>query len=181
MSGHWVFVCGPSGAGKDSVISWARERLQGNPKLVFARRMITRAQQTGSDHDPVTPEQFEQLAATGRLAWQWQAHGFSYGIDAHYATDVAAGKTVVVNGSREHCSPLQGQPQIRLVQISTDAQELARRLAQRGRDGEHAVSLRLARNAEFVEWQADHTILNQAELPIAGLALVDYLLNIATV
>jgi phosphonate metabolism protein PhnN/1,5-bisphosphokinase (PRPP-forming) len=115
------------------------------------------------------------------LAWQWQVHGFSYGIHAKYAADVAAGKVVVVNGSREHCCPLQGQPHIRVVQISTDTQKLAGRLTQRGRDGEHAVRLRLARNAEFADWQADHTIQNQAELPVAGLALVDYLINIATV
>ncbi len=176
-----MFVCGPSGAGKDSVIRWARERLQSNPKLVFARRIITRAQHPGSDHDPVTPAQFDYLVATSGLAWQWQAHGFSYGIHAKYAADVAAGKVVVVNGSREHSGPLQGQPHIRVVQISTDAEKLADRLAHRGRDGEHAVRLRLARNADFADWQADHTILNQAELPIAGLALVDYLLNIAIV
>ncbi len=181
MSGLWVFVCGPSGAGKDSVISWAKERLQGNPKLVFARRFITRAQQPGSDHDPVTPAQFDLLVANGGLAWQWQAHGFSYGIDAKYAADVLAGKVVVVNGSREHGGPLQGQPHIRVVQISTDTQRLADRLVQRGRDGEQAVRLRLARNAEFANWQADHTIHNQAELAVAGLALVDYLLNSAIV
>lgn len=178
MSGLWVFVCGASGAGKDSMISWARERLQGNRKLVFARRIITRAQQPGSDHDAVTPEQFEHLTATGGLAWQWQAHGFSYGIDAKYAADVMAGKIVVVNGSREHGGPLLGQENIRVVQISTDTEKLAGRLAQRGREDEHAVRLRLARNADFADWQADHTIHNQAELAIAGLALVDYLINL---
>jgi phosphonate metabolism protein PhnN/1,5-bisphosphokinase (PRPP-forming) len=181
MSGLWIFVCGPSGAGKDSVISWARARLQGNPKLVFARRIITRAQHPGSDHDPVTPEQFDHLVATSGLVWQWQAHGFSYGIHAKYAADVAAGKVVVVNGSREHGGPLQGQPRIRVVQISTDTEKLAGRLAQRGRENENAVRLRLARNADFADWQADHTIHNQAELAVAGLALVDYLLNFATV
>ncbi len=115
------------------------------------------------------------------MGWHWQAHGFNYGIDTRYAADVTAGKIVVVNGSREHCSPLQGQAHIRVMQISTDAKKLAQRLAQRGRDSELAVRLRLVRNAKFADWQANHTIHNQAEFAVVGIALVDYLLNIAKV
>lgn len=48
MTGAWVFVCGPSGAGKDSVLAWAREALAGRSDIVFARRLITRPAQSGS-------------------------------------------------------------------------------------------------------------------------------------
>ena len=37
-AGTWVFVCGPSGAGKDSVIGWARGQLADRPGIVFAQR-----------------------------------------------------------------------------------------------------------------------------------------------
>jgi ribose 1,5-bisphosphokinase PhnN len=35
--GAWAFVCGPSGAGKDSVIAWARERLADRREIACSR------------------------------------------------------------------------------------------------------------------------------------------------
>jgi ribose 1,5-bisphosphokinase len=137
--------------------------------------MVTRASQEGSDHDQVTPEQFVQLAISKQLAWQWQAHGFNYGIGAHYASQVTAGKIVVVNGSREHCMALQGRPKVKVVQITTDAQTLVERLAQRGRDAPHEMNQRLARNAKFTDWHADFTLYNQGELASAAMAFTGYL------
>ena len=40
--GRLVYVVGPSGAGKDSVINWARERLVSDTQVVFTQRTITR-------------------------------------------------------------------------------------------------------------------------------------------
>lgn len=175
MSGLWVFVCGPSGAGKDSVMRWAQERLQRNQEVVFARRMITRQTHPGSDHDPVSHEQFSHLAATGALAWQWRAHGHCYGICADYAKDVAAGRVVVVNGSRVHVNTLELTPQVRVVQIDASPQHLAERLAQRSRDTPEEVAQRLTRNANISRLQAHCTIINQSELADAGHQLVNYL------
>lgn len=175
MSGLWVFVCGPSGAGKDSVLGWAATQLAARPDIVFARRMVTRAALPGSDHDPVTPQQFAHLIGSGGLVWCWEAHGFHYGIEARYAELIAAGKTVVVNGSRAHVDGLDGEQKVRVVHIVADAQQLASRLEQRGRDAPHEVTRRLARNALFSDLRADRTILNQSALADAGHQLVDYL------
>lgn len=176
MNGLWVFVCGPSGAGKDSVTNWAAAHLAGCQNIVFARRMVTRPSHSGSDHDVVTAEQFARLNDGGGLAWCWQAHGFAYGIDARYAEHVAAGRVVVVNGSREHACALEVAAHLRVVQIVANAGHLASRLEQRGRDAPHEVSQRLARNARFSNLRVDHTILNQSALADAGCQLVDYLL-----
>lgn len=175
MSGLWVFVCGPSGAGKDSVMSWAAEHLAARQDIVFARRMVTRASLPGSDHDPVTPQQFARLIGSGGLVWCWEAHGFHYGIEAHYAAQVAAGRVVVVNGSRAHAGGLDAAEQVRVVQIVADADQLATRLEQRGRDAPQEVIRRLARNALFTDLRADHTIFNRGELADAGAQLADYL------
>lgn len=177
MSGLWVFVCGPSGAGKDSVLGWAATRLAARQDIVFARRMVTRPSRLGSDHDAVTPEQFARVLGAGSLAWCWEAHGFHYGIEAGYAAQVAAGRVVVVNGSREHAGALEASKQVRVVQIVVDADQLAHRLEQRGRDAPHEVSQRLARNAFFSDLRTDHTIYNQGELADAGRQLVDYLVG----
>lgn len=175
MKGRWVFVCGPSGAGKDSVIGWAAAQLSGRADIVFARRMVTRLPRPGSDHDAVTPKQFSNLTASGGMAWHWDAHGFRYGIEARYRADVQSGRVVVVNGSREHALAVATQPQVRVVQIVADSAQLAARLAQRGREAPHEVSRRLVRNALFSDLRADHTILNQGALAVAGHQLVDYL------
>lgn len=176
MSGLWVFVCGPSGAGKDSVMSWAAGHLAARQDIVFARRMVTRAPQPGSDHDPVTPQQLAHLIGSGGLVWRWEAHGFHYGIGVHYAAEVAAGRVVVVNGSREHARGLPVAERVRVVQIVADTGQLAARLAQRGREAPQDVARRLARNALFQNLRADHTIVNQGELAHAGRQLADYLL-----
>jgi phosphonate metabolism protein PhnN/1,5-bisphosphokinase (PRPP-forming) len=177
MSGHWVFVCGPSGAGKDSVMNWAAQYLAARPEIVFARRMVTRPSHPGSEHDAVTNEQFAQLSGDGALAWRWQAHGFHYGISEQYHAVVASGRVVVVNGSREHASGLPLAKQLRVVQVLADAEQLAARLAQRGRDAPHEVAQRLARSAQLAELRADCTIVNQGELAVAGRQLADYLVT----
>jgi phosphonate metabolism protein PhnN/1,5-bisphosphokinase (PRPP-forming) len=170
-----VLVCGASGAGKDSVIAWAAQHLELRDDIIFARRLVTRAPHPGSDHDAVTQSHFDALAATGALAWRWQAHGFHYGIAAHYAQHVAAGHTVVVNGSRAHAAALAPSPQVRVVQIVADATHLARRMATRGRDTPAEVARRLERNARFQDMQVDCTILNQCELADAGRQLAEFL------
>ena len=178
--GLWVLVCGASGAGKDSVIAWAAQHLALRDDIVFARRMVTRAPHPGSDHDVVTQSHFAALAASRALAWHWEAHGFQYGIDAHYADDVAAGRTVVVNGSRAHAAGLAPSAHVRVVQIGADATLLASRMAQRGRDTPEDVARRLARNVGLPHLQDDCTILNHGELAHAGRQLADYLVKCAS-
>jgi ribose 1,5-bisphosphokinase len=140
--------------------------------------MVTRPRHDGSEHDQVSPEQFAHLASTKQLVWQWQAHGFNYGVNARYTNEVMAGKIVVVNGSREHCMVLQGRSNVKVIQITTDAQTLLERLAQRGRDAPNEVNQRLARNAKFTQWHADLTLFNQGELAQAGTAFRDYLIGL---
>lgn len=170
-----MFVCGPSGSGKDSVIESARQALGTRQDIVFARRMVTRAVQPASDHDPVTESAFGALLESGSLCWHWQAHGFFYGISRHYAELVRAGCHVVVNGSRAHVKTLPPSPDVRVVQISADPDRLAARLTQRGRDTAGAVAERLARNAHFAGMQGDCVIVNDGELAVAGRQLADYL------
>lgn len=175
MSGAWVFICGPSGVGKDSVIETARQIMGPRPDIVFARRMVTRAAQPGSDHDAVTEARFLELQSSGELSWHWQAHGYSYGIARRYEKDVLADCRVVVNGSRAHVLSLPPSPGLRVVEVTADVQQLANRLLQRGRDSSSAVVDRLARNGSFPGLQADMVIVNDGALADAGRCLADYL------
>ncbi len=177
--GYWVFVCGPSGAGKDSVLRWANGQLRHHAGIVFSRRMITRPPELGSDHEPVTPDRYARLLGSGALSWAWEAHGFHYGISSAYASEVAKGKVVVINGSREHVAAQDANSQVRVVQVLADQQELLQRLQRRGRDSAASVQQRLQRNSQFAEFTEDLRIYNQGELAQAGGQLAAYLRELA--
>lgn len=179
MNGCWVIVCGPSGAGKDSVIGWTQQALRRHPRVRFARRLVTRAPHPGSDHDPVTTAQMQVLRERGALAWHWQAHGHAYGVAASYAADVAAGRVVVVNGSREHALSLADCDDVRCVLVTAPAPVLQQRLLARRREDADAVARRTARNQQLVPPPADCIIANDGPLEQAGAALRDYLLRLA--
>lgn len=171
LVGCWVFVCGPSGAGKDSVIALARQALAHRRDIVFAQRVITRPAQPGSDHEPVTAAQFELLRRGGDLVWHWHAHDFDYAVPMRYARQVESGRIVVVNGSREHVQRLSADPQVHCVLVTAPAEQLAARLHQRGRDAPAAVTQRLARSDRLEAVAADLVIHNSGQPDTAGAAL----------
>ncbi|NML42618.1 phosphonate metabolism protein/1,5-bisphosphokinase (PRPP-forming) PhnN [Ramlibacter sp. G-1-2-2] len=178
-AGMWVIVCGPSGAGKDSALRWAAGQLATHRRICFARRLVTRPPGAGADDDAIGLPELQALRARGALAWHWQAHGLHYGIASDYQRRVAAGEVVVVNGSREHARQLAGHNGVRCVLVTAPAPLVAERLRRRGREDEDGVALRVARNAELQPPAADRVIVNDGRLEQAGVALRDYLLELA--
>ena len=68
MSGRLIYLMGPSGSGKDSLLNAARERLA-ERGCVIARRVITRsAEAVGEDAIGVSPAEFDQQEAAGAFA-----------------------------------------------------------------------------------------------------------------
>ncbi|WP_165644432.1 phosphonate metabolism protein/1,5-bisphosphokinase (PRPP-forming) PhnN, partial [Oharaeibacter diazotrophicus] len=100
MTGRFVAVVGPSGAGKDTLIAAARSRLAGDDRVVFVRRVVSRADGGNEDHDTLDAACFPAAIAAGAFALHWGAHGLFYGIPARAVADVAAGRIVVANLSR---------------------------------------------------------------------------------
>jgi phosphonate metabolism protein PhnN/1,5-bisphosphokinase (PRPP-forming) len=179
MSGHWVFVCGPSGAGKDSVMGWAAAALAHEPRISFARRLVTRAAAPGAGDEELGAEAFGRRLSQGGLAWHWRAHGHDYGIAAAYAQQVATGGVVVVNGSREHVAGLGRRPgHLKLVLVTAPADRVASRLKARGREDATAIEQRIARNGALAEPEADLVLRNDGELAAAGHRLRTWLLSL---
>ena len=80
MRGNFVAVVGPSGVGKDSLIGFARDRLEASGRVVFVRRVVTRDADGGSeDHDSMNLEAFAEAEENGAFALNWNAHGLRYG------------------------------------------------------------------------------------------------------
>lgn len=143
--GRLVLVVGPSGAGKDTLLAGARAALGPDPRIVFARREITRdADAGGEDHQPVAAEAF--AARRDAYALAWEAHGLGYGIPASVVADLAAGHTVVANVSRTVVAGAARRFRVLVVEVTASPEILARRLAGRGREGVADQSRRLARH-----------------------------------
>lgn len=170
--GRLVLVVGPSGVGKDTLINGAHAALADDDRFVWVRRIVTRpADASLEDHDSLSEAQFEALDAQGHLALSWQAHGLRYGLPASVASDVAAGKIVVANGSRQSLDRArQAFPGCAVVLITADKELRAQRLLQRGREDATQVADRLARETAAVSDALVQTVIDNSSSPEAGIA-----------
>ena len=179
MSQGTIFVVvGPSGAGKDSVIDYARRQLAGDSNYRFVKRFITRPKEAGGEeHQPVDHAAFSDLAAAGKLALHWQAHGLFYGIPAETLDDVEAGRILIANGSRAALPAFRDVygDALKVVLVTAPKDVLAERLAARGRETAESILQRLERSGELGdETIADLVIINDKDLDIAGDLFTGY-------
>lgn len=173
--GALLLVVGPSGAGKDSVIGWARERLDNRNDVVFARRTITRRADAGGEiHEPVSESQFEAMSHSGAFLLAWRSHGLCYGISAKYRRDLENGRVVVANTSRTVVQDaLAAWPRVVVAHIVSSPEALAARLIARGRESDGDIAQRLTRAPVMETGDAIvESISNDGELAEAGARLI---------
>ena len=169
MTGRLIYVMGPSGAGKDSVLKAARTKAP--DRLWFAHRYITRpAGDASENHVSLTPGEFAARQAAGGFVLDWQSHGWRYGLGVEIASWLEGGASVVVNGSRAALGEaLVRFPGLLPVLVTASEQTRRARLALRGRESACAVDARLRHLEDF---SADHpdlvTIVNDATLAEAA-------------
>jgi len=147
--GKLIYVVGPSGAGKDALLDYARAHLPPDANVKFAQRWITRPADAGGEaHRPLTLDEFEEKVRSDAFAMHWRAHGNGYGIDAEIRGWLRAGTTVVVSGSREHLlQALQDFPGLHVLNVTVDPAVLRERLLRRGRESAAQIEERLQRAA----------------------------------
>ncbi|HBM66616.1 MAG TPA: phosphonate metabolism protein/1,5-bisphosphokinase (PRPP-forming) PhnN [Pseudomonas sp.] len=177
-TGRLIFLVGPSGSGKDSLIDASREQLAA-AGVEIARRVITRsAEAKGEAAQGVTPEQFDTLRAQGAFAMHWRANGLDYGIPRQVDQWLAAGRAVLVNGSRAYLPEArQRYPDLLAVLVEVKPEVLRQRLLARGRETAKEVEQRLARSARL-QAAADpsvHVLDNSSTLEAAVAAFVSLL------
>ena len=171
MAGRLIYLIGPSGSGKDSLLDAARPRLiERGCRMV--RRVITRsAEAVGEAAQGVGPQQFAAMDAEGAFALSWQANGLSYGIPREIDDWLAAGDDVLVNGSRAHLAQTRERyPTLLVLLLTVDQAVLRQRLIARGRESLADIEERLARNARFT---AELITGNGAGLFVMDISLLD--------
>lgn len=169
-----VLVVGPSGAGKDTLLTMARAALAGDARFRFVRRVITRpADAGGEDHDPVSHTEF----AVRDFALSWEAHGLQYGIPADVADDIARGVVVVANVSRSIIAEAAVRFPVRVIEVTAPAEVLAARLSARGRETAADVTRRLARRIALPTGIEVTTVVNDSVPELGAEQLVAHLVR----
>ncbi|WP_114241675.1 phosphonate metabolism protein/1,5-bisphosphokinase (PRPP-forming) PhnN [Dyella sp. C9] len=171
--GRLYYVMGPWGAGKDSVIEWARVN---GPSydVVYAHRYVTRSPQPISgDHVTLTPVEFDLRERRGLFALTWQAHGLRCGLGKEIEHWVRQGVDVLVNGSRGALPHAQARFNDMVpVLITASRESIVHRMQARGRETAEQIDQRLARHDSYVVPEKTLTIVNEGSLPEAGMALL---------
>lgn len=143
-TGRLIYVMGPSGAGKDSLLGFVRERI--GARVMFAHRYITRPVSDGENHVALTQEEFAARLAHGVFSMHWESLGLLYGIGIEIDAWLTRGLPVVVNGSRQHApAALERYPHTQFVHIHANQAVLAARLERRGREDSRQMEARLTR------------------------------------
>jgi ribose 1,5-bisphosphokinase len=181
MNGTFVAVVGPSGVGKDSLIGFARSRLEASGRVVFVRRVVTREAHGGSeDHDSMDASAFAEAETAGQFALNWDAHGLRYGLPITLENDLEAGRAVVANLSRAVIPALMARyPSALVISVTADRDVIEQRLAGRGRETADSIRQRLDRSVVDSLPASTVRIDNSGELSTAGEQFVQLLQDVA--
>lgn len=146
-NGVFVAIVGPSGAGKDTIIDYARAVLKDEPGFHFVRRVVTRPSSVDAeDHDTLSDEAFAKAVQSGALAHQWEAHGLCYGLPKSVHDEIRLGAVAIANVSRGIIPALRATyANFVVVHITASHEVLAKRLAARGRESADEIQHRLMR------------------------------------
>ena len=151
--GHGVFVAvvGPSGAGKDTVIDYARGKLAGRSEFCFARRVVTRdSAPDAEDHDTLDRAAFLDAVERGAFAVHWEAHDLHYGLPRELDDEIDQGGVVIANVSRGVLVALKtAYAHLAVVEITAAPHVLGERLSARGRETAADIAKRLKREVSL--------------------------------
>ena len=157
--GRLILVVGPSGAGKDTLLGFAKAACAEDAEIVFPRRVVTREASSSEDNIALTPDEFREALARGDFAMHWEAHGHSYGLPRAIDDDIRAGRAVVVNVSRTVIAGARrAYANVMVIAITAPPELLAERIKMRSRSSDGNSEQRLSRNVDAAA--PDVTILN---------------------
>jgi ribose 1,5-bisphosphokinase len=177
QAGVFVCVVGPSGVGKDTLLSEARRELAHDSDFLFVRRMVTRPTNAYEDHDSISEADFAAGVRDNTFALHWRAHGLGYAVPLAARNAVYRGTIAVCNLSRAIVAEARAAfPKVATVLVTANAEVLTARLAGRGRETREAIAARLARESGLSgSFAPDYTLANDGSREAGGERLADIL------
>lgn len=159
--GRLVLVVGPSGAGKDTLLSLAKAACAEDRNIVFPRRVITREASASEQNEEVSLDGFRRALSRDEYAVHWEAHGHCYALRRGIDDELRAGRTVIANVSRTVIGAMRRTyADVVVVSITAPPQVLAERLAMRRRSSDGKIEFRLGRTVDEALAAPDVTIIN---------------------
>lgn len=167
-----IYVMGPSGAGKDSLLMELRRHAAPGERLLVAHRYITRpADAGGENHIAVSKDEFAQRLQAGLFALSWDSHGYRYGIGIEIDRWLGLGFDVAVNGSRAYLDRArQRYPSLLGIVIEVSPAVLRQRMGQRGRESVAEIDLRMARGRDYADLEGPGVVRLDNDGSIADTA-----------
>jgi ribose 1,5-bisphosphokinase len=181
MNSRLIYVVGPSGAGKDTLLSWLKSRVRTSSLLHWARRTIDRppsADSNAEQHESMDSIGFENLLKEGAFAMYWEANSQRYGIRFQEIAPLYQFKWVIVNGSRGYLPKAASQyPGMTILHITADQELLRKRLIDRGRESNQLIEERLRREVPIISPPGSSLIeiINNGSLESVGSLLLQRL------
>jgi ribose 1,5-bisphosphokinase len=171
--GRLVLVVGPSGAGKDTLLSLATAACADDPAIVFPRRVITREASAAEENEEVSAGTFQEALTRGEYAMHWEAHGHCYALPRAIDDDIRSGRTIVANVSRTVIGAMRrAYADVVVVLVTAPPNVLAERIAMRARSSDGRVENRLRRTVEDASAAPDVTIVNTGSVEYHSRQLV---------
>lgn len=148
-----IYTVGASGAGKDTLLRYARQQINGSLPLLFAHRYITRpVTEDSENHIALTLEEFRLRKDKGLFALEWESHGLCYGIGTEIDDWMEKGSHVIVNGSRAYLAKARSRyPDMVTIMIEADPDLIRQRLERRGRETSDDIDNRVRRQPAIPE------------------------------
>ena len=143
--GKLIVIVGPSGAGKDTLITEVLKDEELSKSLQLVKRTVTRkASKDAEDFISLSEEEFLKAKADDAFCVTWQAHDLYYGVDRSALNHVKSGGYALFNGARRVLLEIKDTfTHVVVINITANPDVLAERLQKRGRENTEAVIKRL--------------------------------------
>ncbi|TFG02025.1 MAG: phosphonate metabolism protein/1,5-bisphosphokinase (PRPP-forming) PhnN [Promethearchaeota archaeon] len=180
FSGTLFLVVGNSGSGKDSIISGAIKKFEGNAHLV--KRYITREPSEFEDNYCISTERFMQMEKEGMFALKWHIYGLNYGVPIEIDEWLSAGDQVVLNVSRTIIKEAREKYEnIKVVFIEVPFEITLQRVKNRGRESGEKLQERIERAKTHQKLpEADFIVDNSGDLSDAIDQFLDYMVKVVS-
>ena len=175
MVGKMIAVVGPSGVGKDSVMSGL---CLAKTDLSLVQRAITRApDHLGENHISLSEKEFENAKTAGQFVLDWKAHGLSYGIPFNSISALHKGQDMLINLSRNVLEEAHAVfDNFVVINLSASKDVLRQRLLARGRESDAEIEKRIARSVPALSSQLNvHSVNNDHTLDHTINTIIEYL------